>query len=308
MKAGTIMDIIKPRKLNQGDTIGIIAPSYALTPELFGNFKKSIEDKGFTVKLSKNIFSSAYGYAGTIEERADDFNTMIADSEVKMLLFGGGEVCNEILPYINYEKIVSNPKIICSYSDSTTLLNAIYSKTGMVTFYGASLRTFENMTDYNWNSFTGRLMTESLKYRKGSKWKSLHHGNCSGRLIGGYLANFAIMQNGEYFKIDKTKPYILFLEDHEKFSSPAVITKYFSHLEQSGIFDSLVGLIFGHYSPVEHSAVNDILSRIGAKYNMPVIKNDDFGHGSNNSILPIGGSAKLATDTLSFSFLESSVV
>lgn len=88
-----------------------------------------------------------------------DFNSMIADDDVRMLLFGGGEVCNEILPYVDYENIVKHPKIICSYSDGTTLLNAIHSKTGLITFYGASPRTYFDLSEYNWQSFEKRLMT-----------------------------------------------------------------------------------------------------------------------------------------------------
>lgn len=71
---------------------------------------------------------------------------MIADDSVQMLLFGGGEVSNELLPYIDYALIREHPKLICSYSDSTTLLNAIHFMCGLPVFYGASVRTFGNLT------------------------------------------------------------------------------------------------------------------------------------------------------------------
>ncbi len=48
-----------------------------------------------------------------------------------MVLFGGGEGGNELLPYIDFENIATHPKIVCSYSDGTTILNAIYTKTVM---------------------------------------------------------------------------------------------------------------------------------------------------------------------------------
>lgn len=122
--------LIKPQKLNKGDIIGIIAPSISLKPEYIQKSLNQLHELGFEVKLSKYIYSDTSGYAGSIDERADDFNTMIADDAVKMVLFGGGEVCNEILPYIDYDNIMKNPKIICSYNDSTTILNAVQAKLG----------------------------------------------------------------------------------------------------------------------------------------------------------------------------------
>ncbi|MES9143943.1 LD-carboxypeptidase, partial [Cutibacterium acnes] len=219
---------------------------------------------------------------------------MIADDEVKMLLFGGGEVCNEILPFIDFEAIKKHPKIICSYSDSTTILNAISSRCNLVTFYGQSLRTFLNLTDYNYKCFQSAFMQGDIpEYIQNSQWKTLKSGCCEGRLLGGYLVNFAIMLNGNYLKYDRDEKHILFIEDHIKFSQPAVVSKFFSHIEQSGLFNSVSGLIFGHYGAEDTSILEEILCRLGEKYNRPVVRNGDFGHCTNNVIIPLGITAKL---------------
>jgi muramoyltetrapeptide carboxypeptidase len=260
------------------------------------------------VKLSDNFYSHTDGYAGSVEERVHDFNAMLADKEVKMLMFGGGEVCNEILPYIDYDLAVRNPKIICSYSDSTTILNVLYAKTGLVTFYGASPRTFDSLTDYNLRAFQSRLTGQSVPYEKGGEWRAVRGGYAEGVLIGGYLVNFAVMQNGKYFSLDRTGKYLLFIEDHEKFSSPAVVSKYFSHLEQSGLIESVTGLIFGHYAEGDRPQIDGVLARFGARHGIPVVRNDDFGHGANNTILPIGVPAALDADALTFALRESGVV
>lgn len=299
--------LIKAKHIEPGDTIGIIAPSIALKPEYIENPVANLKKFGFEIKLSENLFSETNGYAGSITERATDFNEMIADRDVKMILFGGGEVCNEILPYIDYDNIKRNPKIICSYSDSTSILNAVYSKTGLVTFYGCSLRTFERPTDYNIDAFTKRLMTTDLEYAKGSKWTIIHPGSCEGILTGGYLVNYAALQGLEYFTLSQNDKYLLFIEDHEKFSSPAVVSKWFSNLEHRGVFKFVSGLIFGHYSDSETPLIDDILFRIGKRYGIPVVRCEDFGHGINNTIIPIGVCAKLNTEKELFRFIESSV-
>lgn len=298
---------IKPPRLKFGDTIGIIAPAIALKPEYIQNSVQKLVSLGFKVKLSDYLFSTSFGYSGSIEERTKDFNTMIADDDVRMILFGGGEVSNEILPFIDYKSIIEHPKILCSYSDSTTLLNAIQYMTGLITFYGASLRTFEDLTEYNWQSFKNRLMTEECRYIKAGEWKTIYPGVCEGVLAGGYLVNYAALQGLEFYKSMPDDSCILFLEDHERFNSPAAVSKWFSNLMQRGVFKRVSGVIFGHYSANDNPLIDQILYRVGEQYHIPVAKCEDFGHGINNSILPIGMKAKLDTQDRSFKFLENCV-
>lgn len=302
------MKRMKPPRLKAGDTIGVISPCYTLEPDWLGEAVPHLESMGFHVKFAEHAFSNTWDYAGSAEERAEDFNAMIADDGVSCLLFGGGEVSNEILPLIDYEAVKRHPKILCSYSDSTTLLNAVAARTGLVTFNGASVGTFDSPTDYNVASFRARLMSDSLKYEKYAEWTAVHAGKGTGRLLGGYLVNFALLQNGAYLPLDKSEKYLLFIEDHESFCTPPAVARNFAHLEQSGLFDRAVGLIWGHYSDDPQPVIDGILSRVGNKYNIPVVKTDDFGHGGVNSILPISVTARLDADTLTFELLESGVV
>ena len=300
--------MIKPKMLQKGDTIGFIAPSYKPKRDPIERSAENLRKLGYKVKFSKNLFSTTNDYAGSIEERAEDFNAMIADPEVKMVFFGGGEVGNEILPFIDYENIKKNPKILCSYSDSTTVLNAVNKQTGLVTFYGSSPRFFENEPiEYTLTNFEKRLCSNDLDYVKNSEWRVLTPGKAEGKLIGGYLINFACLLGLEWYEDLPDEDIILFIEDHEKFSNAAMISKWFTMLEHKGVFKRAKALIFGHYSLEEKPVIDDILTRIGKRYNIPVIRNEDFGHGANGAILPISVKARLNTEDMSFEFLESGV-
>lgn len=300
--------LIKPNKLSEGDTIGILSPSYILNQANIQPALDKLQEKGFKLKIAKNTFRDTYGYAATPEERAEDFNSLVSDNEVKMLLFGGGEVCNEILPLVDFSLISKNPKIICSYSDSTTILNAITSLSGIVTFYGQSLRTFLNLTEYNYQCFKSAFCSEAVPvFKSNSVLETINEGKSEGTLIGGYLINFALMLNGNYLKYDTNKKYILFVEDYIGFNAPAAISKYFSHIEQSGLMNCVTGIIFGYYSKEAAPMLNGILARLASKYNIPVIKCDDFGHGTNNAIIPIGLNAEIDTARHSLSFKEQFV-
>lgn len=289
--------MIKPMKLTKGDTIGIVSPSYLAERAFYEKVFNNLYEKGFKVKSGKNIFKKTYGYAASPEERAEDFNDMIHDENVRMILFGGGEVSNEILPLIDYKAISEHPKIICSYSDGTTVLNAITSQSGLVTYYGQTPKTFYDLNDYNYRSFTNLVMgNDVFEYEKSGPWKIVREGICSGRLIGGYLPNFALMINGNYLQINKHDKYILFLEEHEVYNNPASVSKYLSHLEQNGLFNHVAGILFGHYSDKECIDIYDILKRFGERYTIPVAICDDFGHGKYNAIIPIGENAVLDTN------------
>lgn len=298
--------IIKPYQLVEGDTIGILSPSFVLKQEVIQPSLEKLKEKGFKIKIAKNAFKDTFGYAATPEERAEDFNNMVSDNEVKMLLFGGGEVCNEILPLLDFSLISKNPKIICSYSDSTTVLSAITMLSKVVTFYGQSLRTFLDLTDYNYQCFQTAFCNNDIRtFKSNSKWEIIREGKCEGILVGGYLANLALMLNGNYFKYDNDGKYILFIEDHIRFSSPAVVSKYFSHIEQSGFMNCVTGLIFGHYSEEASPILNSILLRLASKYKIPTVKCDDFGHGINNAIIPMGINAEIDTERCLLSYKES---
>lgn len=300
--------MIKPEKLKKGDTIGFIAPSYKAKRDPIERSAENLRKLGYKVKFSENLFSETNEYAGSIEERVSDLNAMVADPEVKMIYFGGGEVGNELLPFVDYENIRKNPKIFLSYSDSTTLLNAINKQTGLVTFYGSSPRFFENEpTDYTLLNIEKRLCSNELDYVKNSVWRVITPGKAEGTLVGGYLINFATLLGLEWYKDLPDEDIILFIEDHEKFSNAAMISKWFTMLEHKGVFKRAKALIFGHYSIEEKPVIDDILARIGNRYNIPVIHNDDFGHGINGAILPISVKAKLDTEAMSFELLESGV-
>ncbi len=301
--------MIRPQRLNTGDTIGFISPSYRAKRDPIERAADNLRRLGYKVKFSKNLFSVTNTYAGSIEERAEDFNAMIADPEIKMIFFTGGEVGNEILPFIDYENIKKNPKLLVSYSDSTTVLNAVNHMTGLVTFYGSSPRFFESPpTDYTLLNFEKRLKSTDTEYVKNSEWRVITPGKAEGILLGGYLANYASLIGLEWYEKLPDEDIILFIEDHEKFSTPAIISKWFTTLEHRGVFKRTKGLIFGHYSLEESPVIDEILARLGERYNIPVIRNDDFGHGVNGAILPISTRARLDTSDMSFEFLESGVV
>lgn len=289
--------------IRSGDMIGLVAPSHIADEERYRRIISALESKGFCVKTGKNLYKSTYGYSASEFERAEDFNLMVLDDDVKMIFFGGGEGGNELLPYLDFKNIASHPKIICSFSDGTTILNTIYANTGLLTYYGQAPGIFEDLRYYDYRQFTSHFIDGHVDtFESNSQWKTISKGICEGVLIGGYTRNFALLLSNKYFPYNHREKYVLFLEDHETFCGLAEVSSYISHIEQSEFVNNVAGLLFGHYKAELCPELYQRLERFGEKHNIPVIYCDDFGHGVNHAILPIGGKVRLDAEEKTLNF------
>ena len=292
------------KKLILCDKVGIISPSHIVDMEEYKHMVINLEQLGFKVVFGANVTKDTFGYAASAKERADDLNDMVLDDGVQMILFGGGESAVELLPLIDYENIKKHPKIFCSYSDGTSILNAIYAQTGLVTYYGCSPKVFFDLQQYDVLQFRLHFVEEKSveEFSSNSNWITLKDGFCEGILIGGYAMLFGLMLANKYFKYDVNEKYILFLEDHEKYSSVGALTSYLAFIEQSTFMNNVVGLIFGHYANELPEELLPCIERFGERNNIPTVYTDDFGHGKNHAILPIGVEASLDADKQSLVF------
>lgn len=292
-------------RISQGDVIGLICPSH-IAGDDYRKIIKELKHLGFQVRLGANIYKNSHGYLASEKERADDLNQMVDDKEVKMVLFGGGWGANEILPLIDYENIKANPKIFSSYSDGTSILDAIYTKTGLITYYGLGAGHFHDLPQRAYMQFAAHFLKgNSAGALKGNgEWKTARPGMCEGVLIGGYALNFGWLLGGDHFPYDPHKKYLLFLEDHENYHSVAAVSAILSHIEQSPFIHSVAGLLFGHYADTIHEDLLDRLARFGERHNVPVVYSDDFGHFASHTILPIGVAAQLNSEEQELKFLN----
>jgi len=297
---------MKAKRLSPDGTIGIICTSHVADIKKYSRIVETLNRLGYKVKLGEDIYKDTYGFVASTEERADDINTLIEDDDVQMILFGGGESAAEILPLIDYNKIKKHPKLFSSYSDGTSILNAINVQTGLITYYGAGTGVFLDLRYYDYMQFCLNFVEGYSidQFKKDSDWKTIRGGQCAGILIGGYLPCFGLMLSNRYFRYDQNKKYILFLEDHEKFSSVGAVSTCLAFIEQSAFMQSVSGVIFGHYSDSVPDELLHCFERFGSRNNIPVVYTDDFGHGTRHAVLPIGMNAELDADRQSLLFLD----
>ena len=292
--------MILPNKLKIGDAIGVIAPSNPIIGdniEEINQARKIIENLGFKVKYSKNLFSNTNEYSATVKEKAEDLNDMFSDKEVKMIWCAkGGENSNSIFEYIDFENIKKNPKIICGYSDITSITNIITENTGLVTFSGTNFKTIAtDETDYSLKQILNRFVEESLEIGTSEdNYKIIKKGQAEGELIGGNLSLTRGLTVGKY-SIDFTDK-ILFLEELGFETGPALASNFLYYMKQNGVFDKIKGIWIGNYTHETGIKLEKILlDVIGDEYDFPIIQSENFGHIENKTVIPIGLKAKINT-------------
>lgn len=289
-----------PSKIKKGDIIGVVAPSNPIIGkniEEVMKAKEKVEKDGFKVKFSKNLFSNTNGYSSTPKEKAEDINAMFADKEVKMIWCAkGGDNSNSTFEYLDYELIKNNPKIICGYSDITSLTNIITEKTGIVTFSGTNFKTIAtDETDYSYREVMKRFVEGNLELgEEESGYVTIKEGIAKGELIGGNLTLTKGLVCGKY-SIDFTDK-ILFLEELGIETCPEQASNWLYFMKQNEVFDKIKGIWLGNYEHESGITLEKlVLDVIGDEYHFPIIKSNNFGHIETKTVIPIGTKARIDT-------------
>lgn len=306
--------MIKPSKLKLGDTIGVVAPSDPIMDKSIDEIntaKQMIEDAGFKVRFSKNMFLRTNIYSSTAKEKAKDINDMFADKEIKMIWCAkGGENSNSLFEYLDYEMIKENPKIICGYSDITSITNIISEKSELVSFSGTNFKTIAtDETDYSYKEIMKRFVGGNLDLgTKEDKYVTIRKGVAEGMLIGGNLSLIRGLVSGKYSINFDNK--ILFLEELGMETGPALASNFLYYLKQNNVFDKISGLWLGNYEHESGISIEKILlDTIGDEYNFPIIKSNNFGHIEKKTVIPIGIKARIDTNNeIKMKLLETCLI
>ena len=288
------------KAINPGDTIGVIAPSNIILQkdeEYIEKSTKLFEDLGYKVKFGKYVRSNTLGYGATAKEKAEDINNMFADNEVKAIIcVKGGEDSNTTFDYIDYEVIKNNPKIICGFSDITSITNCIYSKTGLVTFNGPTFKSLTSWdTDYGFKEMIKRFQEKNLELGvEDDKYETIKEGIAEGELVGGNLSLTKRLVCGKY-SLDFTDK-ILFIEELGYESDPNLVNNDLYYMKQNGVFDKIKGIWVGNYEHESEIPLEKILLDVlDGEYHFPIIKSNNFGHCDKKTVIPIGTEARIDT-------------
>ncbi|MFM4847761.1 S66 peptidase family protein [Aeromonas rivipollensis] len=332
------MALRKPAGLNPGDTIGFFSPSSAATawaPRRFERARAFLEGQGFRLKAGSLTGERDHWRSGSIAARAAELNALIRDPEVRAIMSViGGSNSNSLLPYVDYEGLREDPKIIVGYSDVTALLLGIHAQTGLVTFYGpalvASFGELSPLVDETLAGFRqicqaggaavphtvptpAQWTDERLDWENQSRAKlcqpnrlvSVGSGRVRGRLMGGNLNTLAGIWGSPYMPQIKQGD-ILLLEDSLK--SAQTVERAFAHLKLCGVFERIGALILGKHERFDDEGSGkrplDILLEVVGEPGFPILAEFDCAHTHPMLTVPLGIEAELDLDRQTLTLCE----
>lgn len=325
------------RPLKQGDTIGFFSPSSPATvfaPKRFERAKAFLVSKGFKVKAG-SLTGESDGYrSGSIQQRAEELNQLIRDPDVRCIMSTiGGYNSNALLPYIDYEALKRDPKIIIGYSDVTALLMGVYAQTGLVTFYGpalvASFGELAPLVEETFDAFSDLLVEpysvpycytmpkgwtdvmidwetqQETKPVQENQWQFLGSGTIAGRIIGGNLNTMSGIWGSPYMP-EVQEGDILLIEDSLK--SIADVERSFNHLKLCGVFDKVSAIVLGKHELFDDKGTGrqplDVLQEVLNGQEVAILSGFDSCHTHPMLVTPLGVKASIDFDRSSFT-LES---
>lgn len=293
------MNLIKPKKLKKGDTIGFLALSGSIeSKKNVLRAKKYFEDKGFNVVFCENIFDKKRYLAGDDEKKVQELHRFFESPEIDAILCArGGYGAIRLLDKIDFEIIKNNPKIFAGYSDVTAIEAMIYKKTGLVTFYSPHAQSdfgVEDVSKFVEDSFF-KTLSNTKDYEivpDKRKSKTYFQGEAKGVLWGGNLATIVSLCGLDFIP---DEDFIFFAEDLNE--SVYKIDKMFTQLLNIEKFrKNLKGVILGDFLDAgDKKYLEELFVEIGQKTQKPVLSGFKISHAKEKLTVPYGAMAEFST-------------
>lgn len=299
--------MVKASALKSNDLIGIVSPASGENDDVINEKISKFKELGFNILIGKYVYRNSGYFAGEPIDRANDLMDMFLNKDVKAIIcFRGGYGSINILPYLNYNVIRRNPKILCGYSDLTVLINYITKKTGLITFHAPMINS----------NFNDEQTLESLKFTlmEGTNPYNIPIGHLNyynpndtvGILAGGNLTMICSTLGTPYEMNFNNR--ILLIEEINEY--PYCIDRMLTQLLYSGKLSKCSAFILGYFTGCDLKdysrsfKISEIISRILAPLNKPIITDFPFGHDYPNLTIPIGAKVKLNFTSKSIEILN----
>lgn len=343
-----MLNLKKPPRLHRGDKVAAVSLSWGAAggPGVRWRYelgKRRMEELlGLQVVEMPHTLAPEDYVAAHPEKRAEDLMAAFADPEIRGI-FGvvGGNDSIRMLPWLDFDVISKNPKVLTGYSDGT-VSDFICMKAGLRSFYGAhvlndfgepgqmppyTLRQGKKMLfsaepigridTCNMTSGVPLDWAESKQpqrqcYVPDTGYAPLQAGKARGTLIGGCFEVFPdVLENALLPPREAFHGSILFYEVCGRHTAEDYAARM-RRLASYGFFDGIAGLLLGkplggrQAQELYHRVTLQVLGELGLEH-IPVVGNATFGHNSPAGIVPMGAMAEIDGSCGSFSVLESTV-
>lgn len=245
---------------------------------------------GYQVRESACIYEKSSVFSGTGRERAAELMKLFEDPDVEEIYdISGGDVANQVLDYLDYDAIAKSRAVFWGYSDLTTVINAIYARTGKCSvLYQVKNMVYGDCTALQRERFRNRaeLFSPSFTFVRGEFME--------GTVIGGNIRCFLKLAGTKYFPDCSGK--VLLLESLG--GDVPQMAAYLAQLKQMGVLDQVSGILLGTFTSMEAKGrTPDFVTLLKecVPGTMPIAATREIGHGNDAKAISIGAPFRLGT-------------
>lgn len=288
-------NFIFPSYLQEGDKVAIVSPSGKIDKNLLKGAQERLASWGFQSILGKHAAAASGKYAGSINQRLDDFQHAMDAPDVKAIFCSrGGYGAVHIIEQLRFEQFCKSPKWLIGFSDITALHN-LFQYHGFASIHAPMARHLSVEPEDNAgtlslkNTLLGQLPTYNCAPHKLNKT-----GEAKGIIKGGNLAVFYGLRGTKYDIIPENT--ILYIEDVGE--RPHAIERMIYNLKLGGILERLSGLIIGQFTEYDEDLslgkpLYEAIADIVKEYKYPVCFDFPVGHVAQNMAIVNGAQVEL---------------
>lgn len=281
--------------MKKGDKAAIVCCSNAIphtSKEMVKALEKYLAGMGLHPVLGDCIYSTDSVFGGSAKERARSLMRFYRDPEIKAIFdISGGDIANGVLPFLDYEAIAESGKMFWGYSDLTTVLNAIYARTGKSSVLYQIRHLSHEKTEARRRDFYNTIINGGNDLYSFS-CEIVQKGIPQGIVVGGNIRCLLKLAGTGYWPDMNRK--VLLLESFH--GSEAQMAAYFSQLEQMGVFEQISGILLGTFTELEEKRGRSWVIGMVKQYAgsaLPILKTDEIGHSIDSKGIMIGKELKI---------------
>ena len=276
--------------ISHGAKIGIVCCSNGQEREYapkIGQLTEVLNEMGLHPVFSNYIYAQEGVFSGTAKERAQALMDFYMDEEIEGIFdISGGDIANGILPWLDYRVIGESGKMYWGYSDLTTVINAIYAKTGRPSVLYQIRNLIYDHGERQREDFANTVMNHGNDlFSVGARM--IQGKEMDGIVVGGNIRCFLKLAGTEYMPDLRDK--ILLLESLGGLT-PQIET-LLCQLEQLGAFQKVAGILVGTFTQMEreepHQSAESLIRKFAGK-NLPIAVTTQTGHGTDAKGIIIG--------------------
>jgi len=284
-----------PQSLKKGDKVGVVCTARSIEIEKLEFALDTLKKWDLEPVIGKSVGAVQDQYAGTDKFRADDFQSMLDNCDIKAIICAkGGYGTVRMVDFLDFTKFKKKPKWITGFSDVTVLHAHIQQNFKIATLHSPLLSTFKRNCDIALDTMRQTLLGETVSI-KNAAHKLNRSGKASGKLIGGNLSVLYSLLGSKSDLV--TDDGLLFLEDLDEYLYH--VDRMVVNLERAGKFKNIKGLLIGGMTKMNDNDIpfgktcEEIILEHVAEYDFPVCFNFPSGHIQHNHTVILGGRYEL---------------